>query len=374
MRGRASRGWWWGAALLGACQPLSGGVGTGGANTLGLPDDTDETTADATEAEPSSMGEADTTESPNTGADPSGSPEGTTTGPADETTTDEPPPATTGMGEPSLVISDGPTYDFGNVPINNQLSHVFTVTNEGDGDATGLDGVVAAPFGFPGAFPGGAGSCGSGLDVGQSCTVEVTFAPGAQIGLHTGMLAVDHDGGPAATRELRGGAAGQSDNLIANPGGESFGEPPPAWTPTLGIWGAGYWLEEGSTAAGNGYLYSDAGGNNVDLSLRQTIDASAWASTIDAGALQVSFSGQARAYQTNNDEHRIRVHYHDAGGAILATWTSNYASQVTWQSYANMQSAPVGTRTVEIELNCRKSYGDVCHAYFDALDLRASYP
>ena len=33
-----------------------------------------------------------------------------------------------------------------------------------------------------------------------------------------------------------------------------------------------------------------------------------------------------------------------------------------------------GTRTVQVELNCRKPSGPYCHAYFDGLELRASYP
>jgi hypothetical protein len=368
MGARASRGWWWSAALLGACQPFSGGVGTGGANTLGVPDD-DEST------DTMSMDEAGTTTgAAESGADPSGPADVTTAGPADDsTTTDEPPPATTGMGQALLTISDGPQYDFGDVPTGGQASHVFTVTNDGDGDATGLGGLLAAPFDFPGGFPGSMGTCGAGLGAGEGCTVEVTFSP-SQIGLQGGTLTIGHDGGPDALRDLEGGGAGQTENLLTNPGGESFGEPPPGWSQTLGMWGAGYFDGEGTTAAGSGYLYADTGGNNVDFALRQDVDASAFAGTSDAGALRFSFSGQARALADGNDEHRIRVHYRDAGGNALATWTSNYASLAAWQAYGDMRLAPVGTRTVQVELNCRKASGEWCNAYFDVLDLRASYP
>jgi hypothetical protein len=371
--GRASRGWWWSAALLGACQPFSGGVGTSGANTLGVPDDGDEATAGSTDTP--STDEAGTTGLETAGMDPSGPADVTTAGPADDgTTTDEPPPATTGMGAALLTISDGPQYDFGDVPTGGQASHVFTVTNDGDAEATGLGGMVAAPFGFPGGFPGSAGSCGNELGAGQSCTVEVTFSPGALIGLHAGTLTIGHDG-PDALRGLQGGAAGQTGNLLTNPGGESGGTPPPGWSVAQGQWIAGAVLEEVSPAQGTGYLYSDTGPNNADYVLRQDVDVGAWALTIDQGALQFSFSGQGRGWVEGlGDEHRIRVHYLDAGGGTLQVWTTNYQAITEWQGYSDSRLAPASTRTVRVELNCRKLSGTWCNAYFDALDLHASYP
>jgi hypothetical protein len=349
-----------------------GGVGTTAANTLGLPDDTGESTT--TSAEGDTVGVTDdadgTTLAPETG-DPSG-PLDDTTGPPDGSTTGEPPPTTSG-GEPLLTISDGPTYDFGNVPTGGQASHSFLVTNTGDGEATGLSGAVPAPFGFPGGFPGSGGDCGGSLGAGQSCMVEVAFTP-TQLGVHAGTLAVSHDAGPDATRDVAGGGAGESDNLLGNPGGESGGTPPPSWTAVTGTWIAGVLLAETLPYAGVGYLYADAGPNNTDYVLRQDVDVSQWATTLDQGVLHVSFSGRARAYWGGDDEHRIRVHYRDAGGATLQTWTTNYLSEASWQQYADARTAPSGTRTVRVELNCRKNSGPYCHAYFDALDLRASYP
>jgi hypothetical protein len=336
-------------------------MGSGTANTLGTPDDTGESTAGTTDGPPST-GTAT--------VDPS---DPTTTGPLDDTTTDEPPPVTTGDRTPLLMLSDGPTYDFGDVDTDQAVAHVFTLTNAGDAEATGLSATVAAPFGFSGGFPGAAGDCDDALAAGQSCAIEVTFAPTA-LGRHLATLAVTHDTGPDVTRNLAGGAIGETENLVVNAGGEATGAPPPGWTEVLGAWEADAYVLETLPFAGDAYLLSGAGPNNQDLSLRQSIDLDAWATTADAGRLRISFSGRARAYATDDDEHRIRIHYYDSTGATLQVWTSNYDSQDAWTQYSDERLAPAGTRTLQVELNCRKDSGTHCYAYFDALELRASYP
>jgi hypothetical protein len=363
MTRRAARGSWWLATLLGACQPSSGGVGSSGANTLGTPDDTGESST--------TEGAAGTHETGITTDAPSDS-TGTTTG-AVGGTTDEPPPVTTGDGAPLLSLSDGPTYDFGDVVTNQAVAHVFTLTNRGDGDATGLDAAVAAPFDVPGGFPGNAGDCGPTLPAGGQCGLELRFAP-TELGRHAATLTVSHDQGPALARELGGGAIGQSANLLVNGGGETIGTPPPGWTVTLGAWEANVYAAEAAPYAGSAYLLSGGGPNNDDFALRQDIDLGAWSTTVDAGQLRIALSGWARAYAAGNDEHRIRLHFRDAGGSTLSLWTSNYASQPAWTQYTDERLAPAGTRTLQVELNCRKQSGSICHAYFDALDVRASYP
>lgn len=374
MAGRASRGWWWVGTLLGACQPYSGGVGTTTANTLGPAGDTGDATTsgavESTHAADTITGDAADT----TTGEASGPLEATTTGPGvDDTSTGDPPPMTTGEGEPLLSISDGATFDFGAVPTGTQASHLFTVTNTGDAEAVGLDGTVAAPFGFPGGFPGGAGTCGASLAAGASCTVEVVFSPGA-LGLHVGTLAVGHADGPDVTRDLAGGGAGQSDNLLANPGGETFGEPPPSWTQVVGDWIADVLPGETAPYAGMGYIYADSGMSNTDYSLQQTVAVSTWAVTIDQGLMHLAFSGRARALAAGDNQYRIRVHYLAAGGGTLALYNTDYQSVPAWTSYTDTRVAPVGTRSVRVELNCRKQSGTYCNAYFDALDLHAEYP
>jgi hypothetical protein len=273
----------------------------------------------------------------------------------------------------SVSISDGPSFEFGDVTTGGQLSHVFTVTNDGDAEAMGLTGAVGAPFSLPGGFPGTRGSCGGSLGPGEGCTVEVVFAPG-ELGRHAATLTVSHDAGEAS-RDVAGGAIGQTDNLLANAGGEEDGQPPPGWTALEGVWIAGALPEEVSPAEGERYFYSDTGPNSTDFVLRQDVDVSAWATTADASALRISFSGQARGWPVvDSDQQRIRVHYLDGRGSAMQLWTTDYQDTDDWQAYADERVAPAGTRTVRVELNCRKSSGMYCNAYFDALELRASYP
>jgi hypothetical protein len=92
--------------------------------------------------------------------------------------------ALTGTGAPpaTLIISDGPTYDFGTRGVNTAVDHVFTITNPSAVDATQLaaGAGLTAPFDFAGgSFPGGSGGtfCGSRLAALASCTVALTFSP-----------------------------------------------------------------------------------------------------------------------------------------------------------------------------------------------------
>lgn len=367
MGSRVARAWWWvGALPLGACLPPVGGQGTAGIDTLGLPEPTGSTTGTSAVGE-GTTGEGTTGEEPPGESDSTGAPDDGTT-----TTTGEPPAETTEPGLPQLSISDGPTFDFGPVALGGAASHLLTLTNEGTAPATGLSATVQAPFDVPGGFPG-AGRCGASLGPGEACTVEVAFTP-TQLGRQAGTLVVDHDGGPSAVRALAGGGAGQSGNLLQNPGGESFGAPPPSWTQQVGTWAASVLPAETAPYAGSGYLFANEGDNNTDLVLEQSVDVGAWASTVDEGALHLSFSGHARALVGGNDEHRIRVHYHDDAGAILQTWTTNYASAGAWQAYDDLRVVPVGTRSVRVELGCRKQNGLYCNAYFDGLDVHVAYP
>jgi hypothetical protein len=281
---------------------------------------------------------------------------------------------TTASGSPLLSVKEGPIYDFGVVATSSQIAVLFTVTNAGDGEATGLDAVaLVAPFMFPGGFPG-AGTCGSSLAAGDSCSLEVAFAP-TEVGLHTGTLAVTHDQGPEATCDLAGGGAGQSPNLLVNPGGESAGTPPPGWSNV----GPGSWVSGAPSTnvlpfEGAHLLAADEGPNDLDFVLQQDVAVGAWAASIDEDVLRFSFQGYARSLLANNNDHLIRVQYIDAGGAALATWDTAWVGTPSWQAYSDQRIAPANTRTVRVELLCRKLEGATCDAFFDALDLHAQYP
>jgi len=377
------RTWWWIVWVgLPACQPNLTGVGSGSANTLGEDsDDSSAPTSGATTTPPdtgggtdmggTSMGSGvDTTQGMSSG------PVDSTGAPPDDGSTGE--PATGSAREPALlVISGSPEHDFGNVDLGASDIDVLTVSNDGGSDATGMAGqALAAPFSYTGGtYPGDGGDCEDTLAPQSSCTIELTFSPEV-LGLHGETLAVAYDGAADATRPLLGGGAGQSDNLIQNPGGEMNGQPPPSWTNTgAGEWGAGDPWDFPPPQGGSSMLLALNGPNGPNFILEQDIDVSQWATTIDQGLMRFDFDGEARSWDNSEDEYRIRVRYRDAMGGGNGQWTSDWQVSNSWQTLSNDEAAPSGTRIIRIELGCRRSGGDnYCDAYFDDLVLTAYYP
>jgi alpha-tubulin suppressor-like RCC1 family protein len=81
----------------------------------------------------------------------------------------------------SLSISDGPTYDFGARTVSTTTEYTFTVTNGGGSSATSMaSAALVSPFSYKGGtYPGTGGSCNTTLGAGATCTIVVTFVPGA---------------------------------------------------------------------------------------------------------------------------------------------------------------------------------------------------
>ncbi|MEM9457864.1 MAG: hypothetical protein AAGF11_27035 [Myxococcota bacterium] len=294
----------------------------------------------------------------------------------DSTATDEPPSATGDSSE--LLISDGPQYEFGVVSVGQLAQAALTVTNTGDTEATSMAGrPLAPPFDYTGgAYPGAGGTCTDRLAPGSSCVVDLSFHP-ENLGLHHGTFAVDYDEGRETTRPLTGGGAGQSANLLVNPGGEDQGSPPPGWTNIeAGEWAADVPSTGVSAHQGAGCLQSLDGPSFTEFALVQDIDISQWSTTIDQGVMHFDFIGWGRTYEFGNDQYRFVVRYRDAQEQQLDSWTTDWIRDAFWAIHSTSGPTPVGTRTVRVELNC-VSYtpGTTrCDAYFDALELHAVYP
>jgi hypothetical protein len=82
----------------------------------------------------------------------------------------------------ALVISGGPTFDFGTISVGQTNTTTFTVINAGPGTATGITESVTAALGSPfsflsGTYPGSSGTCGGSLAAYTSCTLRVAFTP-----------------------------------------------------------------------------------------------------------------------------------------------------------------------------------------------------
>ncbi len=283
-------------------------------------------------------------------------------------------PATTG-GTALLEISDGPLFDFGDIDQAASAIHLFTVLNVGDGPATGLSGGMG-PGAFEytgGAFPGISGTCVDLLDPADDCQVEVSFTP-TTIGLFDGTLSLTHDTDGEAAVALTGAGMGQSDNLLVNPGGEDLGSPPMGWSNSgPGDWVAGQFPPV-IPFAGNACIGSDLGPSDETFVLEQAAVVGAWASTIDAGMLRISFVGLARSQDLFNNDYRLQLDYLDAMDQPLVQWSTAWETSDQWEQYDDSRYAPVGTRTIVVSLNCRKTAGNVCDTFYDELNLHATYP
>jgi len=94
-----------------------------------------------------------------------------------------------------LTITDTPPYNFGTVVHNSgTASHSFTVSNASGVTASLMTEVaLTAPYAFTGGnYPGTAGTCGTVLATGKTCTIAVTFTPTA-VGTFPGTLTLDYD-------------------------------------------------------------------------------------------------------------------------------------------------------------------------------------
>jgi hypothetical protein len=104
----------------------------------------------------------------------------------------------------SLIISDGPTYDFGSVSVGFSATHTFTVTNLGAGSALSLSGTgLSAPYSFQGgAYPGTGGTCAISLAAAASCTIVVRYDP-TVLGVQSDTIVIDYNDGSAAQSASR---------------------------------------------------------------------------------------------------------------------------------------------------------------------------
>ena len=114
-------------------------------------------------------------------------------------------------------------------------------------------------------------------------------------------------------------------------------------------------------------------GPNAQFVLQQLVAIDSWASLVDAGTLRIHAAGQTRN-AGSYDQHRIRVRYLDELGMQLEQFSSTWAVGYGWQPVEDLRLAPVGTRSLQVELVCNNTGGDACGAYFDALELRGQYP
>ncbi|MCC7402812.1 MAG: choice-of-anchor D domain-containing protein, partial [Bdellovibrionales bacterium] len=119
-----------------------------------------------------------------------------------------------------LLISDGPTFDYGTQATGSATDHTFTVQNTGGMTVSAISpAAIGAPFGYKGSsYPGTGGSCGASLASAASCTIVVTYNPSFP-GVHTGTIRLDYNDGvnsAFSTRDVTGTAASPAVLSISN--------------------------------------------------------------------------------------------------------------------------------------------------------------
>jgi alpha-tubulin suppressor-like RCC1 family protein len=102
----------------------------------------------------------------------------------------------TGGAVANLVISDGPSFDFGSVAMGYSKEHVFTITNAGSAAATSFTRTaLASPLSFTG------GTCGNTLGALGSCTLIVRFTPTSTSPL-SGQLRLNYNNGASNVNSI----------------------------------------------------------------------------------------------------------------------------------------------------------------------------
>jgi hypothetical protein len=133
----------------------------------------------------------------------------------------------TGVDPAVLVISNGPTYDFGNRSVGSTNDGTLTITNNGGYEATALSGSgLAAPYSFKaGTYPGTGGTCGATLAASASCTIVVNYQP-TTLATHNDSILIDYNDGVGSqqvNRDITGVGIGGANLIISDASTYDFG-------------------------------------------------------------------------------------------------------------------------------------------------------
>lgn len=169
-----------------------------------------------------------------------------------------------------------------------------------------------------------------------------------------------------------GALPAQATNLIVNPGNEDdlvAGEIP-GWVEVVGT---GWTQRSLDPLAFEGEHYFFAGAGSA-ATLRQVIDVSSFAGSIDGGLATVSFSGRVRSWpQVPADTSTITISFLDAASTVLGSHTLGPYSETTqWQLISADWAAPTTMRAVQLDLISTRFAGNNNDGYFDALSLEVT--
>jgi hypothetical protein len=121
---------------------------------------------------------------------------------------------------------------------------------------------------------------------------------------------------------------------------------------------------------GSSFFYA---GTSPTAELRQDVDVSAYAATINASQQQFAFDGWVRSGNKNPaDTARIVIEYRDStNSTVLAAADSGQVSSTQeWLELKDQRTAPAGTAVIRVRLIATRNSGTTNDAYFDEITLR----
>jgi len=295
--------------------------------------------------------------------------------------TDDPTTGTTPTAESSSTGAPGdapallqwtleePSLDYGDIPVDGAGSSIILLENVGDNTATSMaTGSIPGDFSFPGGYPGTEGTCGTELEAGQTCRLDLRFGP-TRIGPVQSSLQIEYYDGvnlasPAQTEALTllGAGQGESANLLLN-GDAELGDTE-HWSVPLG---SPNWTTTGA-AFGGSYAFTPTGAFIVSV-LDQAVDLSDWQDETSIAGLRYRVRARTRS---NTAAHSYRV-YINLGNDFSQLIDGSDAS---WTLVEQADDVPLGTTQATVRIECANNEiaGGPCDVAFDDVTLQMVYP
>ncbi len=263
----------------------------------------------------------------------------------------------------------GDVIDYGPVPVDSAASNLIEIENVGNATATSLaTSTIAGDFSFPSGYPGTDGTCGTELEPGASCLLQLRFGP-TRVGPVESALVLDYYDGidlgaptqtPALT--LRGGGEGESANLLQNGNAESGAIDPWDWPNLRAAW------EITTSAFGGTYAFRPTGAFLL-THLQQSVDISAWNDETAAPGLQYRVRTRVRS---GDPAHQYRVYALFGEEVVLI----GGGAESAWTLLEGTQTLPPGVDSAVVSLECSNgaAAGGPCDVTFDDVTFQLVYP
>lgn len=299
----------------------------------------------------------------------------------ESSSTEDPTTATTTMTTTSSTGAPGdtpaqlqwtleqPSVDYGNIPVDSAASTVIVLENVGEQAATSMaTGTIPGDFSFPGGYPGTDGTCGTALDAGETCRLDLRFGPN-RIGPVQSSLAIEYYDGinlgvPTQTEVLTllGAGQGESANLLLNGDAETGNTED--WEVPLGL---ANWTTSG-VAFGGAFAFTPTGAFGVAV-LDQAIPLGDWRDETSAEGLRYRIRARA---QSNNGAHNYRVLI-DLGADFVEQAAG---AETSWTLLEHAEVLPPGTTEATVRIECGNGNfgGGPCDVVFDDVTLQLVYP